>query len=611
MSDKKCCLSRYLERRRQQQKQCCNNYSAYQYQCYYQQQPQQQYYYNPYSNYSNQQYYHTYQPPPPPPPQPQPKVIYVRLKEPIKFVQTSASESNSSGSSNEKNNYKPYKHVKKSKTSKGKNKKQETTVKTTYTINSRPPPIPKLSSNDEYQPVYSSNNKPISMAQFSSDETYELANVYHQSLITPETANINTVDNNETINEGAANQMAIVNTVEIIDEQIEQTSFPTTYSISLPIVHISNETTSGSQPASIDESKATPSPTRYESVIISKSESFESLRTPPPSSPIPVTQKESVIISKSESIESLSKIKSNENINTFETISTYFKETTPTTPQINTTPYLTSAVTTATTKPSESNSDVKQIEMNIKLILTQSKPQKYTSEIEKAIYTSAQPIETGQHEEIEIPELGIRGIWINKSETENWTPGDVPLSEYKINIDPNPELVKLKYPKCIDRIEAKAVKFLRPPTPPPPGDIVITQLPDYQPPEAPPIIIRQLAEDHCDPKPKIIRERPPTPPEVLEPKNIYLPGKILDPPPRRVIIEKLAKQPDEIQGITVERWLPYEEQKRKVIFNDAQPVQPINVEKNIEYVWEAPCVEKRIEFQNHGVETVDPVAYLG
>jgi hypothetical protein len=637
MSDKKCCLSRYLERRRQQQQQqCCNNYSAYQYQCYYQQQqqqqqpppPQQQYYYNPYSSYSNQQYYHTYQPPPP---QPKPKVIYVRLKEPIKFVKTSASESNSSSNAD---NYKPYKHVKKSKKSKGKNNQQQeiTTTKTTYTIDSRPPPIPKLSSNDEYEPVYSSNNKPISMAQFSSDETYELANVYHQSLITPETANINTVVNNETINEGEANQMATVNTVEIIDEQIEQTSFPTTYSISLPIVHISNETTSGSQPVTIDERRTPPSSTRYESVIISKSESIENLRTPPPSSPIPVNPKESVIISKSESIENLrtpppsspipvnpkesviiSKSESNEkvNINNFETISAYFKETTPTTPQINTTSYLTSAVTTTTTKPSESNSDVKQIEMNIKLILTQSKPQKYTSEIEKAIYNSAQPIETGQHEEIEIPELGIRGIWINKSETENWTPGDVPLSEYKINIDPNPELVKLKYPKCIERIEAKAVKFLRPPTPPPPGDIVITQLPDYQPPEAPPIIIRQLAEDHCDPKPKIIRERPPTPPEVLESKNIYLPGKILDPPPRRVIIEKLAKQPDEIQGITVERWLPYEEQKRRVIFNDAQPVQPINVEKNIEYVWEPPCVENRVEIQNHGIETVDPVAYLG
>jgi hypothetical protein len=236
----------------------------------------------------------------------------------------------------------------------------------------------------------------------------------------------------------------------------------------------------------------------------------------------------------------------------------------------------------------------------------------YKSEIERNIQNSTIPIEFEHEDSIppELLELGIKGIWINKSESDNWTPGKVPLSQYKLQIDPQPRIVKLNYPKCIERIEAKAVKFLRPPTPPPPGDIVITQLPDYQPPEAPPIIIRQLAEDHCDPKPKIIRERPPTPPEVLESKNIYLPGKILDPPPRRVIIEKLAKQPDEIQGITVERWLPYEEQKRRVIFNDAQPVQPINVEKNIEYVWEPPCVEKRVEFQNHGVETVDPVAYL-
>ena len=96
---------------------------------------------------------------------------------------------------------------------------------------------------------------------------------------------------------------------------------------------------------------------------------------------------------------------------------------------------------------------------------------------------------------------------------------------------------------------------------------MITQEPNYQPPEAPPIIIRQLAEEHCDPKPLTIRERPPQAPEVIPAKEIILPGKQLDPPPRRVIVEKLAKQPDEIRGTTVERWLPYDQQQRCVVFN--------------------------------------------
>ena len=214
-------------------------------------------------------------------------------------------------------------------------------------------------------------------------------------------------------------------------------------------------------------------------------------------------------------------------------------------------------------------------------------------------------------EEIEIPELGVKGIWINKSEEKNWKGGDVPLSEYKIHFDSNPEVIQLKYSACVERIEAKAVKFLKPIQPPPPGDIIITKLPDYQPPEAPPIIIRQLAPEHCDPKPKVIRERPPELPEVVPTKEIFIPGKRLEPPARRVIIEKMAKEPDEIKGITVERWLPYERPPRRIIYNKAAEVKPIEVGHNIEYVWESPCVESRVEFQNLGVETVDPTTYLG
>ena len=94
-------------------------------------------------------------------------------------------------------------------------------------------------------------------------------------------------------------------------------------------------------------------------------------------------------------------------------------------------------------------------------------------------------------------------------------------------------------------------------------------------------------------------------------QEIIIPGKQLDPPPRRVIIEKLAKQPDEMRAVTVERWLPYDSQQRCVIFNRAPQVTPLEVEKNTEYVWEQPCVTKKTVVENLGVEVTDPADYFG
>ena len=102
----------------------------------------------------------------------------------------------------------------------------------------------------------------------------------------------------------------------------------------------------------------------------------------------------------------------------------------------------------------------------------------------------------------------------------------MPIEDYKINIDPNPEVIKLNYASCVERVESLAIKYLKPPQPPAPGHLVtliyifisflqlaflfqnylkiITQLPDYQPPEAPPLVIRQLAPQHVhDPKPLV------------------------------------------------------------------------------------------------------------
>lgn len=66
----------------------------------------------------------------------------------------------------------------------------------------------------------------------------------------------------------------------------------------------------------------------------------------------------------------------------------------------------------------------------------------YVSKIEQAILNSTEPITTESSEVIEVN--GVRGIWLNKSEVESWQ-GEIPITEYEINIDSDPEIVKLKH----------------------------------------------------------------------------------------------------------------------------------------------------------------------
>lgn len=66
----------------------------------------------------------------------------------------------------------------------------------------------------------------------------------------------------------------------------------------------------------------------------------------------------------------------------------------------------------------------------------------YVSKIEQAILNSTEPITTESSEVIEVN--GVRGIWLNKSEVESWQ-GEIPLTDYEINNDSDPEIVKLKH----------------------------------------------------------------------------------------------------------------------------------------------------------------------
>ena len=131
------------------------------------------------------------------------------------------------------------------------------------------------------------------------------------------------------------------------------------------------------------------------------------------------------------------------------------------------------------------------------------------SSIEAAILRSTIPIDVNETEEITWN--GQRGIWLNKSEVISWK-GVVPLNEYRINEDPNPDLITKKSEQQLVYNQEVAIRYLRPPTPPPPGEILIQQEDNSVAPPAPPLIIRQQPPRPTTPQPLVIREAPPPPP---------------------------------------------------------------------------------------------------
>lgn len=133
----------------------------------------------------------------------------------------------------------------------------------------------------------------------------------------------------------------------------------------------------------------------------------------------------------------------------------------------------------------------------------------YLSEIEQAILRSNVPVEINESEEITA--LGQKGIWANRSEVVNWR-GLIPIEQYVYNEDPNPEIITKRTQQKIEYIQELAVRYLRPPTPPLPGEIVIKQECNSLTPPAPPLIIRQQPPRPATPEPLVIREAPPQPP---------------------------------------------------------------------------------------------------
>lgn len=186
----------------------------------------------------------------------------------------------------------------------------------------------------------------------------------------------------------------------------------------------------------------------------------------------------------------------------------------------------------------------------------------------------------------------------------------LPLDQYRLNVDQNPHVIRRKPSEKVQYLQEIAVRYLKPPPPPRGGDIIIRQAPSKQVAPAPPLIVRQPGPVAPTPPPLLIREAPPTPPQPLPGKQITIPGKIIPPPARKVIVERLPPTPAKPQQIFIERWLPYGEQRQRVVFQGAQATCVIPDPKNVVIQWESPDVEIRREFKNLGVQQADPQDYI-
>jgi hypothetical protein len=63
-------------------------------------------------------------------------------------------------------------------------------------------------------------------------------------------------------------------------------------------------------------------------------------------------------------------------------------------------------------------------------------------------------------------------------------------------------------------------------------------------------------------------------------------------------------------SIIVERWLPYKQQKRRVIYQKAPPIQAPAPQKNLIIQWEGTQARVVKEFRNLGIIKADPGTYV-
>jgi hypothetical protein len=193
------------------------------------------------------------------------------------------------------------------------------------------------------------------------------------------------------------------------------------------------------------------------------------------------------------------------------------------------------------------------------------------SKLVDAILQSNNPIQLNETEQISVN--GVRGIYANRAENAQWR-GQVPLEQYQLNQDSNPEVIRKKPTEKVRYTQEVAVRYLNPPPAPKPGDLIVRENPGRQMPAAPPLIVQEQGRDASTPPPVVYREAPPRPPSVFENKTVRIEGRALPPQPRRLVVEKFQAEPQKPAPIIIERWLPYKPRKVKVIYQKVQAPEP-------------------------------------
>lgn len=151
-----------------------------------------------------------------------------------------------------------------------------------------------------------------------------------------------------------------------------------------------------------------------------------------------------------------------------------------------------------------------------------------------------------------------------------WSREPLNLNEYPLNKDSNPQFITKKLNNInLELIQELCVKYLKPPTPPPPGEIIILKENNLLIAPAPPLVIRQIPPRPHTPKPLVVREAPPQAPKQHGVKLIRISGAHIPPPPRKVVLERIAPLPTKPQSVILEKWLPYsyiKNEERKLLF---------------------------------------------
>ena len=230
----------------------------------------------------------------------------------------------------------------------------------------------------------------------------------------------------------------------------------------------------------------------------------------------------------------------------------------------------------------------------------------FKSQVEASILAAANPLEFNATKQQTA--AGQTGLWLNEAEVLAFNGN---LAEYVFVEDANPQVINKKVQQQLEYVQELAIRYLRPPTPPAPGEIVIQMEGNSLSGPAPPLVIRQVPARPDTPEPLVLREAPPQPPTPVGRKLITIGGKRLPPPPRKVVIERLPQLPSKPQSVLVERWLPYVQGKRRVIFQKSGASDPVIVApRNVIVQWEAPSVVVRKEFKYLGVIRANPAEYV-